>query len=184
VWGAGSTVGTYAIQLLKVAGHHVVAIAGSSGQHAKDIGADVVINYKTDDVATEIKKAAQSYEISHAYDAISESPTTKMLADTLGQLKGGIITTVLPTKEEEDASLVPSNVKVIRTMVGSAHEKDADFSERWIRQIARWVDEGKFKASKTQVIPGGLAGVPQGLQLLEQGKVNATKLVYHVEDTK
>jgi NADPH:quinone reductase-like Zn-dependent oxidoreductase len=183
VWGAGSAVGTYAIQLLKLAGHHIVAVAGSSGQHAKDIGADVVINYKTEDVGAAIKKAAQSggFEITHAYDAISEPPTTETLATALGEMKGGKITTVLPTKQQEDPSTLPSGVTVVRTMVGTAFDKDADFSERLIRQIAKWVDEGKFKASKTQVIPGGLDGVPEGLKLLEQGKVNATKLVCELE---
>jgi NADPH:quinone reductase-like Zn-dependent oxidoreductase len=179
VWGAGSAVGGYAVQLAKKAGLYVVAIAGSSTQHAKDLGADEVISYKTDDVASAIEKAAQKVSIAHAYDAISEPPTTETLVKALGKLKGGIITTVLPTEyDSEDSS---SNVKVVRTMVGQSHEEQAEFAQRWIRQIARWVDEGSFEAGNVKVIPGGLDGVKEGLRLLEEGKVNATKLVCECE---
>jgi NADPH:quinone reductase-like Zn-dependent oxidoreductase len=175
VWGAGSAVGGYVIQLAKLAGLHVVAVAGSSTQHAKDLGADVVVNYRSDDVVSAVKEAASKVPIKHAYDAISEPPTTETIATILSQLDGGTITTLLPTDYLNGK--LPSNVTVDRTSVGSAHAEDAALAEKWIRQIAAWVDDGTFKASPVQVVQGGLGGVPQGLKLLEEGKVNAAKLV-------
>ncbi|UZJ50704.1 hypothetical protein CBS101457_000024 [Exobasidium rhododendri] len=175
IWGAGSAVGGYAIQLAKAAGFHVVAVAGSSSEHARALGADDVISYKTDDVAAKVKELASKVSIRHAYDAISDPPTTATIASIFGQLKGGRITTVLPTDYLNDN--LPPNVEIHRTMVGTAFDVDSALCSKWMRVIAKWVDEGKFQASPVRVIEGGLDGVPQGLKLLEEGKVNATKLV-------
>ena len=52
--GAGSSIGAYAVQLAKRAGLFIVAIAGSSKDYVKSLGADVVIDYrehKGDDLA-------------------------------------------------------------------------------------------------------------------------------------
>lgn len=119
--------GTYAIQLAKLAGLYVAAIAGSSTQYAKNLGADEVINYKSDNVADAINKIAQKVSISHAFDAVSESHTTETIVEALSKLKGGVVTTVLPTSFEEKS---PANVEVIRTMVFTSHKEDSAFAER------------------------------------------------------
>jgi hypothetical protein len=46
------------------------------------------------------------------------------------------------------------------------------------------LDQGKFKANDVKVLPGGLDGVAEGMDLLEQGKVNGVKLVYRISETK
>lgn len=46
VYGASSSVGAYVVQLAKLAGYFVVAIAGSSADYAKSLGANVVIDYR------------------------------------------------------------------------------------------------------------------------------------------
>jgi NADPH:quinone reductase-like Zn-dependent oxidoreductase len=57
VFGASSGVGTAAIQIAKVAGAHVLAVAGSEEKlkKAEQLGADVLINYNTQDIAKEVK---------------------------------------------------------------------------------------------------------------------------------
>src|SRR5205807_865458 len=57
VFGASSGVGTAAIQIAKTAGAHVLAIAGTAEklQKAEDLGADVLINYNTQDVPKEVR---------------------------------------------------------------------------------------------------------------------------------
>jgi NADPH:quinone reductase-like Zn-dependent oxidoreductase len=57
VHGAGSGIGVAAIQIAKLYGARVIATAGSDHKltHAKELGADAVINYKTDDFAAECR---------------------------------------------------------------------------------------------------------------------------------
>ncbi|HLW66908.1 MAG TPA: zinc-binding dehydrogenase [Gemmataceae bacterium] len=59
VWGASSGVGVAAIQIAKLAGARVLAVAGSDEKlrKAKDLGADITLNYNTQDVAKEVKAA-------------------------------------------------------------------------------------------------------------------------------
>ena len=58
VLGAGSGVGTAAIQIAKAAGARVIATAGSDAKLAKarELGADGVINHSTQKIADEVKK--------------------------------------------------------------------------------------------------------------------------------
>jgi NADPH:quinone reductase-like Zn-dependent oxidoreductase len=58
VFGASSGVGTAAIQIAKVAGAHVFAVAGTEEKlrKAEELGADVLLNYNTQEVAKEVRK--------------------------------------------------------------------------------------------------------------------------------
>jgi NADPH:quinone reductase-like Zn-dependent oxidoreductase len=57
VFGASSGVGTAAIQIAKAAGAHVLAVAGTEEKlrKAAELGADVLINYNTQDISREVK---------------------------------------------------------------------------------------------------------------------------------
>ncbi len=57
VFGASSGVGTAAIQIAKVGGAHVFAVAGSEEKlrKAEELGADVLLNYNAQDVAKEVR---------------------------------------------------------------------------------------------------------------------------------
>jgi NADPH:quinone reductase-like Zn-dependent oxidoreductase len=57
VFGASSGVGVAAIQIARLAGAHVFAVAGSEEKlkKAEELGAHVVFNYNTQDVAKEVK---------------------------------------------------------------------------------------------------------------------------------
>jgi NADPH:quinone reductase-like Zn-dependent oxidoreductase len=57
VFGASSGVGTAAVQIAKLAGAHVFAVAGSPEKlrKAEELGADHLLNYNMQDVAKEVK---------------------------------------------------------------------------------------------------------------------------------
>lgn len=59
VMGAGSGVGVAAIQIAKGAGARVFAVAGGEAKlaKAKELGADVLIDHQTQDIAKEVQKA-------------------------------------------------------------------------------------------------------------------------------
>ena len=56
VFGASSGVGTAAVQIARVSNAHVFAVAGTEEKlrKAEDLGADVLLNYNTQDIAREV----------------------------------------------------------------------------------------------------------------------------------
>lgn len=187
--GASSSVGAFAVQLAKRAGYSVIAVAGQSANIARELGADAIVDYrgKNDDelahaVEVEVKRVGGT--LAGTYDAVSTDATVAWLANVVDSLGGGRITTVLPTKGEHDPDSIPSSTKVVRTMVGTAYGEDTDFAAKWYPIIGKWLDDGKFKANKVRVVPGGLNGVAAGVKLLKEGKVNGVKLVYRISETK
>lgn len=183
IWGASSTVGVYAVQLAKLAGLYVVGIAGSNVAHAKSYGADEVHDYRgksTAELAAIIHNAAGG-KIRHVYDAIAENGTFPAIVEGL-QPEGGKVTAVLDYTKDELASL-PSNIHYQRTFVGTAHDVDADYAKKWFARAGEWLEEEKLRPQTVKVIPGGLEGVDEGIQSLQDFKVNAVKLVYRLAET-
>jgi NADPH:quinone reductase-like Zn-dependent oxidoreductase len=70
VFGASSGVGTAAIQIAKAAQAHVFAVAGSEEKlrRAEQLGADVLLNYNTQDIAKEVR----SRTAGHGADIVFE----------------------------------------------------------------------------------------------------------------
>ncbi|KAI5895254.1 GroES-like protein [Schizophyllum commune H4-8] len=184
--GAASSVGAFAVQLAKRAGLYVVATAGSSKDYAKELGADVVVDYreyKGDAIIDALVAAVGGRPIAWASDAVSDYGSALMLARTLARLtKSGAVTTVLPAPENEEKQF-PAGILHAPMMVGTAHFEDAKFAAEWYRKISRWLADGSFKPNRPKVLPRGLESVAHGLELLETGNVHAEKLVYRIADT-
>lgn len=192
VWGASSSVGAFAVQLARLAGLYVIGIAGAGAKLAKEMGCDVVVDYRAPDVGTKLRAAVavSGRTFIHAYDAHSGRSGATSSYEELGaamQPNGGAIC-IVRSKEavnrtiampKEELEKIPKNVEVYPSMVGTAHywDRDGPFAKRWFRQMGRWLEEGKFKPNVVRIIPGGLAGVSEGLKLLEENKISGEKLV-------
>ena len=117
----------------------------------------------------------------HALDAIIATGTTATLAKVLERAgKGGVISTVLPSEyddAEKAKKLLPETVKVETTSAGEAWESASTLCSELLRQMAKWIGQGKFKPLNVRMVEDGLKGVPEGLKLLEEGKVSAAKLI-------
>jgi threonine dehydrogenase-like Zn-dependent dehydrogenase len=107
------------------------------------------------------------------YDAVTTKQTVTSIIQLLSA-SGGEVNVVLRPPEDLN---VPENVKILRTVVGTAYAEDEDFARKSYRILGRWLEEGKFEGNKARVMPNGLASVPEGLALLRDGKVSAEKLV-------
>jgi NADPH:quinone reductase-like Zn-dependent oxidoreductase len=92
VLGAGSGVGSAAIQIAKAYGANVIATAGSDGKLRKaiDLGADYVINHNTQDIVQETKK----YTTGRGADVVVEHPGKATWDRTIRSVaRGGRIVT-------------------------------------------------------------------------------------------
>ncbi|KAH6903806.1 chaperonin 10-like protein [Coprinopsis sp. MPI-PUGE-AT-0042] len=185
IYGASSAVGAYAIKFAQLANiHPIIGVAGSGGDFAKSIGADVIVDYRKGNVVADIQKALQEHakgeKLLHVYDAISEGETGKHINEVASE--GAYITHVLQNADDYDKK---KNFTVIRTTVGDSHNKESDykrdFATAYFRLFSRWLADGRLKAHPHEVA-GGLDDVVDGLKRLKEGKVSAKKLVFKVAD--
>ncbi|GAA5841465.1 hypothetical protein JCM11251_007147 [Rhodosporidiobolus azoricus] len=185
IWGGATTVGVYAIQLAKEAGLHVVAVAGSSTSVPKAYGADEVIDYRnksTSELVDAITSAGSGRPVKYVYDAVSENGTLEAAVAALDKNGGGKYTYVL-TYTDEQLSTIPKSVDAVRTLCATAYQGEEDFAEHWFDRVGEWLEKGDFRAQKVTVVPGGLAGVEEGLRRLKEGEVKGEKLVYRIKET-
>ncbi|GAA5994328.1 zinc-binding alcohol dehydrogenase family protein [Rhodotorula paludigena] len=184
VYGGATTVGVYVIQLAKLAGLHVVAIAGSSQDVPKQYGADEVIDYRNksnEELVNAIKTSNGGKGVHYIYDAVTEGDTTATCLDAL-KPAGGVYTYVLPLDDDKFASM-PSNVRRKQTACAETYGEHSDFAEKWYAYVGEAMEKGEFKAQKVTVIPGGLEGVKEGLRRLEAGEARGEKYVYRIAET-
>lgn len=129
-------------------------------------------------------------KLAGALDCVSNDSTIIVLGNVVGAFGKGKMSHVLPTKVNKDPSLLPKDVSTLDTAVFDATQtkdpaKDQTaFGSKWYPLIGKWADEGKFKPNVVKVIPGGLGGVREGLDLLQSNQVNGVKLVYRIAGTK
>lgn len=82
VLGAGSGVGSAAIQIAKLAGAQVITTAGNEEKlkKAKELGADFGINHSTQDIAAEVKKITKHSGVDVVFEHIGQATWDKSLA--------------------------------------------------------------------------------------------------------
>ncbi len=185
VYGAASTVGIYVSQLAKKLGLFVVGVAGVSADAAKAYGADVVVNYKSPSFEQELFAAVKQHGVHHVYDTVAEGGTYQLAAKAIDAIGGeNFLTTVLPI---DDKDVLPKSVTAVQTYVGDAHDtkKDGaqDFAAKFSKLAGVWLESGELKPQRVTVVPGGLAGVEEGLKRYQENKVSGEKLVYRISET-
>jgi NADPH:quinone reductase-like Zn-dependent oxidoreductase len=81
VWGAGSGVGSAAIQVAKVLGAKVIATAGNDEklEKARKLGADWVINHHSQDVPAEVKKVTNGSKANVVFDHVGQATWEKSM---------------------------------------------------------------------------------------------------------
>ncbi|KAI3321468.1 GroES-like protein [Xylariaceae sp. AK1471] len=186
IYGAGTAVGSYAIQLAQRSNiHPLICVAGRSVAHVEKLidrsKGDTLVDYRGgDDALVEnLQKAVNGKPVLYAFDAVSENNSYVNLGKVLAE--GAKITLVLP---KQDDSELPSYIQHSITSVGSVHKDNKDFGYIYFRYFTRGLQEGWFKPQPQEVRPGGLGGVQQALEDLMNGKASAVKYVFRISETE
>ncbi|KAF2090918.1 GroES-like protein [Saccharata proteae CBS 121410] len=194
VYGAASAVGAYAIQLAQLSNvHPVIGIAGKGIPYAEGLidksKGDAIVDYRKGDesLRQQIKDALKNAGVEKcalAFDAVAEKGSHENLVAVLDSHSR--VTNVLPTERFATPGFKwPDTYDPVEwTMVGDVHGAHPQVGFVYFRWLFRMAQEGKFKAHPPEVIPGGLAGVSQGLQNLKNGRASAVKYVFKIEDTE
>ncbi|QRW16817.1 Zinc-binding dehydrogenase [Rhizoctonia solani] len=152
-----ASVGQFAIQLARIAGFSPI-VTTASAQHndfLKSLGATHVFGR---DVDANTIQSAFSTPVALVLDAISTNSTQSLAFD--------ILTT---------PSLAPvAHLAIVLPLADSVKEKNRGDKVTWIK------DE-KLVPNRVQVVKGGLAAVPEALDLSRKG-VSGVKVVIHPQD--
>lgn len=167
VWGAASSVGACAVQLVANAGYTVIATASASNHElVLSMGAARVFDYKDADVVEKLKAAVQGEWIG-AFDAISAGGTMEQSAAVIG--KGLLITTLPPP-----SGVLPSTITAKGVFAGMLVNVEKDigswlFSEYFVASLK----DRSFKLTPPPLVIG------RGLDKLQEGtRLTFLPLIY------
>ncbi|KAI0696944.1 medium-chain dehydrogenase/reductase like protein [Cytidiella melzeri] len=161
------------LQFAKLSGFSPIITTASSHNVAlvKSLGATHVI--ERDAPLAAAVKSITSEPIKLIYDAISEKDTQNVAYDVLAP--GGTFVIVLQLAVEKSKI---DKSKTIIDVYGSPHDPtQRELGMSLWANVARLVENGEIKPNNVEIVPNGLAGIPDALEKLKAGKVSATKLV-------
>lgn len=179
---AAGAVGSIVCQIGKIKGCRVVGIAGSDEKCAwvkDDLGADAVINYKTQNVAGELLKACPG-----GIDMYFDNVGGDILNDVLGQINVGARVSICGAISQYNAETPPPGPSNYLRLLLKRSKMEGfiitDFGERFpeaMMQLGQWVAEGKLKFKED--IVEGLENAPKAIHKLFEG-ANTGKLIVKI----
>lgn len=109
IHAAAGGVGSAALQLAKAAGARVIATAGSADKLAfcRELGADIAVNYRTDDIVEACNDATGGYGVDLVFDGVGGDVTQASLRALARNGRLMIIGFASGIEAEEIASITP-----------------------------------------------------------------------------
>ena len=180
IWGAGSTIGFFALQLAKMAGVRVACVADiiKRGALLKDAGADLLVHRAHTEEASGILRSVTRGELRFGIDTVGKD-TSAILQDTLGSKAGKrahiVGLTGLPKSKTEGIIQHKVPIKIFHEQppVGEA--------------IMVWMEDllatGRLLMPEVDVHPEtGLDSVNGALERLKAGEVQGHRIVVRMSD--
>ncbi|KAJ3552136.1 hypothetical protein NM688_g4313 [Phlebia brevispora] len=183
VLGGASSVGQYAIQLARLSGFSPIIATASlkNADYLKSLGATHVIDrYLPRDSAVAAVRDITKEPIFVAYDTISTEDTQQIGYEVL--TSGGTLVNVTLNRFIPKEKMTPD--KRITDIFGSPFIPDRrELAVGLYRHITSLFSSGELKPNHVEVLPGGLAGIPAGLDKLQKGEISAVKLIVRPTET-
>ncbi|KAK7046436.1 GroES-like protein [Favolaschia claudopus] len=191
VIGGGTSVGQFAVQLFRFLGFTRIVVYASNSHfdYLKELGATEFIDRK--DVPIE---------------NLAVKPQVKVVYDCAGSLDaaidsvvdGGIVSTAVPrAKPTRDyaARKITLNShfgfyagpELMKPLGDPAHypsrPEHTEFGKILIRELPKLIEQGLVVGNRVEVLPNGVAGVPDALDRMAAGGVSGVKLVAHPQES-
>ncbi|KAH7129758.1 hypothetical protein B0J13DRAFT_132131 [Dactylonectria estremocensis] len=194
IWGGGSTVGSFTIQLARILGLEVITTCSPrSFEVVKRHGATHAFDYKDADVVDQIQKCSPG--LKHAFDTIGNAKSSTQASASMGANNGNVCT-VRPGKAFTEG--VASHIKITDVFVFTAFLKEHTYRQvyHWpvlpedhkltvelYEQIPKWVEQGTFKPQRPRKM-GKLSAdtVATAMQLYRDNALTNEKCVFDVGD--
>ncbi|KAH8800909.1 putative alcohol dehydrogenase [Xylogone sp. PMI_703] len=183
VWGAGSSVGTVAVQILRRIGFIVFATAGMHHHsYIKSLGASEVFDYKDPNIVQAIVARAKAIgkSVTYCFAAISKDGggalAAKVLAHYAQENRPVKLCTTLPYPTGEEK--IPPGIEVVMTNASLVGMENKEFGS-WLFNdfLGSGLASGECIPSPLgEVVDGGLAVLQTALNKLKAG-VSGKKLI-------
>ncbi|KAF9048114.1 GroES-like protein [Hymenopellis radicata] len=179
VLGGSTSTGQFAIQLLKFLGYMQIAVYASKKHfdYLRQLGATVCIDrgqVSTDALPTCEFITSISPPLKVVYDAVGVPNTAYDCVANGGQMVTVHPPWVTPLERKG------KQVDVVRGYM--ALPEHTTFGKLIIKNLPEMLEKGVISPNRYEVLPGGLAGIPDGLGRLKRGQVSGIKLVAHPQD--
>lgn len=196
IWGAGGSVGGYAVQFAKSVGYTgmkphphtllwgklntaneitaVIATASPRGfDHLKSLGASDVLDYKSPTVLNDLRALGP---FKYLYSTSGDPASQQALAALL-QPAGGKFASTMGGDVE-----LPSNVERIYEFFGNVTQKEGDnfeiFAKWWYGEyLGRVIADGSIEPTPITKIPGGLGALQDAGDGMLDGKIRGKPIV-------
>lgn len=162
IYGAGSGVGSAAIQIAKMHGLNVISTVGNNEkiQKAKDLGADEIINHNTDNLREKIKEFTNKQGVDIVFDHIGE----KTWENSIKCLKvGGRMVTCGATTGPQGMTdiryIYSKQLSILGSYMASKNE---------LIEVLKFVQSNKLKPVVDTILP--LQKASQAHKLMEERK--------------
>ncbi|EMD40083.1 hypothetical protein CERSUDRAFT_103952 [Gelatoporia subvermispora B] len=185
VLGGASSVGQYAIQLASLAGFSPIICTASlrNAELVKGIGATHVLdrNLSAEGLKAEVLRIT-SKPINVVFDAISLSETQDVAYELIAP--GGHLVIMWPDAVDERKKSAQPFKNIVFVFGAIAAPENQKLGISLCSKLTALLEEGAIKPMRVEVLPGGLSGVPHGLERLRNGQVSALKLVVRPQETE
>ncbi|KAF8704724.1 GroES-like protein, partial [Rhizoctonia solani] len=169
------------IQLARIAGFSPI-VTTASAQHAdflRSLGATRVFDRNVD---TKTVQSAFPTPVSLVLDSISIAATQEFAFEVLttpSPVPDAHLVLMLPPTDSLNEQNSGETIAV-HTAYGSSH-RFKDLTMPFWRNIEQWIEDGKFVPNRVQVVKGGLAALPEAIDLSRKG-VSGVKVVIHPQE--
>ncbi|KAI0749288.1 GroES-like protein [Daedaleopsis nitida] len=183
--GGSSSIGQYAIQLARLQKFSPIVATASlhNAELLKSLGATHVIDRSlpTPTILDSLQEITGGAPIEYVFDSVA-LPDTQALAYQ-AVAPGGALLIVLRDVIPAELKKEGDNKKIVH-MFGMVHTpENRQVSVEVFSRLTEWLRDGTIVPNNVEVLPNGLAGIPDGLERLKQNKVSAKKLIARPQET-
>ncbi|KAL1623426.1 hypothetical protein SLS54_004415 [Diplodia seriata] len=181
IWGGSSTTGLFALQLAKLAGLRVIAVAdvAKNGKRLIDFGADMLVDRYDHQRAIDVIRSITANQLRFAIDVTGKESAThlqELLHTSAAEKRAHLLGfTELPKTKVIDVQQHSVPIKIFHAApaVGEA--------------VMTWIEEllvaRTLKFPEIEVADGGLAGINIALDKMRSGLVSGKRLVVPITES-
>ncbi|KAI9848706.1 MAG: putative secondary metabolism biosynthetic enzyme [Sclerophora amabilis] len=193
VYGGSSSVGTMAMQLLRIVGHKPITTCSPANYSlAKAYGAEQVFDYRSPDCAKEIKAYTRNY-LRYVLDPFTDSKSIAVCYGAMSRVGGRYACLemypdyLLEKKTVQVGFVMGPALLGHRLALDYGYEREADpemraFGVRWYESIQWLLDQGRLKPHPLKVLPGRFDAILEGVEMLKSKAVSGQKLIVRIAE--